>query len=79
MVTLPHHWMFGHTPRVSMGFLGLATGATVAGSLSRQGWSAELDVNDRTRAVVVAMERGSCGDGPEDQNEKNEKREDSGK
>ncbi|MFE9001706.1 response regulator [Streptomyces sp. NPDC007875] len=42
MVTLPHYWMFGRTPRASMGFLGLATGATLAGSLVRQGWSAEF-------------------------------------
>ncbi|MGA6156542.1 sensor histidine kinase [Stenotrophomonas sp. NPDC087984] len=42
MVTLPHYWMFGRTPRASMWFLGLATGATLAGSLVRQGWSAEF-------------------------------------
>ncbi|MGK5631310.1 sensor histidine kinase [Streptomyces sp. URMC 123] len=39
MVTLPHYWMFGRTPRASMGFLGLATAASLAGSWTRQGWS----------------------------------------
>ncbi|MFH9086748.1 sensor histidine kinase [Streptomyces sp. NPDC017673] len=42
MVTLPHYWMFGRTPRVSMVFLALATGSTLAGALVRQGWSAEF-------------------------------------
>ncbi|GAA1683050.1 sensor histidine kinase [Streptomyces yatensis] len=42
MVTLPHYWMFGRTPRASMGFLGVAAAATLAGSLVRQGWSAEF-------------------------------------
>ncbi|OKK04325.1 histidine kinase [Streptomyces sp. CB03234] len=42
MVTLPHYWMFGRTPRASMGFLGLATAATLAGSWYRQGWSPEF-------------------------------------
>lgn len=31
MVTLPHYWMFGRTPRASMGFLGLATATTLLG------------------------------------------------
>jgi signal transduction histidine kinase len=42
MVTLPHYWMFGRTPRMSMGFLGLAAGATLTGALAREGWSAEF-------------------------------------
>ncbi|MER6679254.1 sensor histidine kinase [Streptomyces olivaceoviridis] len=42
MVTLPHYWMFGRTPRGSMVFLALATGSTLTGALVRQGWSAEF-------------------------------------
>ncbi|WP_330355350.1 sensor histidine kinase [Streptomyces chartreusis] len=43
MVTLPHYWMFGRTPRASMGFLGLATVGTLAGSVLRQdGWTVEF-------------------------------------
>ncbi|MFI2631846.1 sensor histidine kinase [Streptomyces collinus] len=43
MVTLPHYWMFGRTPRVSMVFLGLATAATLAGSVLRDGgWTVEF-------------------------------------
>lgn len=53
MVTLPHYWMFGHTPRASMGFLGLATGATVAGSLVRQGWSAEFFGETLVSTLIV--------------------------
>ncbi|MEV6838322.1 sensor histidine kinase [Streptomyces sp. NPDC051133] len=39
MVTLPHYWMFGRTPRISLAFLGLATAGTLVGSWVRQGWS----------------------------------------
>ncbi|MFI5792618.1 sensor histidine kinase [Streptomyces sp. NPDC051677] len=43
MVTLPHYWMFGRTPRISMGFLGLAAVATLLGSwLQQGGWTAEF-------------------------------------
>ncbi|MFF0734268.1 histidine kinase [Streptomyces chartreusis] len=43
MVTLPHYWMFGRTPRASMGFLGLATVGTLAGTVLRQdGWTVEF-------------------------------------
>ena len=43
MVTLPHYWMFGRTPRASMGFLGLATVGTLARSVLRQdGWTVEF-------------------------------------
>ncbi|WP_171072654.1 sensor histidine kinase [Streptomyces sp. DASNCL29] len=53
MVTLPHYWMFGRTPRVSMGFLGLATGATLAGSLIRQGWTAEFFGETMVSTLIV--------------------------
>ncbi|MFJ9863479.1 sensor histidine kinase [Streptomyces sp. NPDC101165] len=39
MVTLPHYWMFGRTPRISLTFLGLATAGTLLGAWVRQGWS----------------------------------------
>ncbi|MFB7505484.1 sensor histidine kinase [Streptomyces broussonetiae] len=42
MVTLPHYWMFGRTPRISLAFLGLATVGTLLGSWVRQGWSGEF-------------------------------------
>lgn len=42
MVTLPHYWMFGRTPRISLTFLGLATAGTLLGSWVRQGWSGEF-------------------------------------
>ncbi|MFJ9814679.1 sensor histidine kinase [Streptomyces sp. NPDC101151] len=42
MVTLPHYWMFGRTPRISLAFLGLATAGTLLGSWVRQGWSGEF-------------------------------------
>ncbi|MFJ8114152.1 sensor histidine kinase [Streptomyces sp. NPDC096132] len=53
MVTLPHYWMFGRTPRASMGFLGLATGATLAGSLVREGWSAEFFGETLVSTLIV--------------------------
>jgi signal transduction histidine kinase len=53
MVTLPHYWMFGRTPRASMTFLGLATGATLAGSLVRQGWSAEFFGETMVSTLIV--------------------------
>ncbi|WP_435243294.1 sensor histidine kinase [Streptomyces cucumeris] len=53
MVTLPHYWMFGRTPRVSMGFLGLATAATVAGTWLRQGWSLEFFSETLVSTLVV--------------------------
>ncbi|MFI1362295.1 sensor histidine kinase [Streptomyces griseochromogenes] len=42
MVTLPHYWMFGRTPRISLVFLGLATAGTLLGGLVRQGWSGKF-------------------------------------
>ncbi|MDX2679481.1 sensor histidine kinase [Streptomyces sp. NY05-11A] len=42
MVTLPHYWMFGRTPRISMGFLGLAAVLTLLGSWLEQGWTAKF-------------------------------------
>ncbi|MFI0733282.1 sensor histidine kinase [Streptomyces sp. NPDC021225] len=53
MVTLPHYWMFGRTPRASMGFLGLATAATLAGSWSRQGWSLEFFSETLVSTLIV--------------------------
>ncbi|MFF7979922.1 sensor histidine kinase [Streptomyces sp. NPDC007901] len=53
MVTLPHYWMFGRSPRTSMGFLGFATGATLAGSLVRQGWSAEFFGETLVSTLIV--------------------------
>ncbi|MEU1401762.1 sensor histidine kinase [Streptomyces sp. NPDC005728] len=53
MVTLPHYWMFGRTPKASMGFLGLATGATLTGSLVRQGWSAEFFGETLVSTLIV--------------------------
>ncbi|WP_199815552.1 sensor histidine kinase [Streptomyces griseus] len=56
MVTLPHYWMFGRTPRASMGFLGAAAVATLAGTLSRQGWSREfLSETLVSTLIVVAV------------------------
>ncbi|MER7790031.1 sensor histidine kinase [Streptomyces sp. NPDC097640] len=53
MVTLPHYWMFGRTPRASMGFLGLATAATLAGSWSRQGGSLEFFSETVVSTLIV--------------------------
>ncbi|WP_405768767.1 sensor histidine kinase [Streptomyces sp. NBC_00080] len=56
MVTLPHYWMFGRTPRISMGFLGLATASTLLGSWLLQGWSAEfLGETAVSTLIVVAV------------------------
>ncbi|MFE6197048.1 sensor histidine kinase [Streptomyces sp. NPDC057838] len=57
MVTLPHYWMFGRTPRVSMGFLGLATVATLAATVARQdGWTVEFfTVQLVSTLIVVAV------------------------
>ncbi|WP_208637033.1 sensor histidine kinase [Streptomyces swartbergensis] len=56
MVTLPHYWLFGRTPRASMAFLGLATAATAAGSVLRQGWSVEFfTVTLVSTLIVVAV------------------------
>ncbi|MEU6549976.1 sensor histidine kinase [Streptomyces sp. NPDC046915] len=53
MVTLPHYWMFGRTRRASMGFLGLATAGTLAGSWVRQGWSAEFFGETAVSTLIV--------------------------
>lgn len=53
MVTLPHYWMFGRTPRTSMSFLGLAAAATLAGSWSRQGWSLEFFSETLVSTLIV--------------------------
>ncbi|MFD9321023.1 sensor histidine kinase [Streptomyces sp. NPDC060053] len=56
MVTLPHYWMFGRTPRISMAFLGLATASTLLGSWLLQGWSAEfLGETAVSTLIVVAV------------------------
>ncbi|MGW1026269.1 sensor histidine kinase [Streptomyces sp. NPDC002577] len=53
MVTLPHYWMFGRTPRISMGFLGLATAGTLVGSWVQQGWSAEFFGETAVSTLIV--------------------------
>ncbi|MEU2539500.1 sensor histidine kinase [Streptomyces iakyrus] len=54
MVTLPHYWMFGRTPRVSMVFLGLATAATLAGSVLRDdGWTVEFFTETLVSTLLV--------------------------
>ncbi|WP_327428727.1 sensor histidine kinase [Streptomyces sp. NBC_01236] len=54
MVTLPHYWMFGRTPRVSMGFLGLATAGTLTGSVLRQGsWTVQFFSETLVSTVIV--------------------------
>ncbi|MFI7015421.1 sensor histidine kinase [Streptomyces sp. NPDC050164] len=54
MVTLPHYWMFGRTPRASMAFLGLATAATLAASVLRQdGWTVEFFTETLVSTVLV--------------------------
>lgn len=56
MVTLPHYWMFGRTPRISMGFLGLATVTTLLGGWLQQGWTAEfLGETTVSTLIVVAV------------------------
>ncbi|MEH0578734.1 sensor histidine kinase [Streptomyces sp. B21-108] len=56
MVTLPHYWMFGRTPRISMGFLGLATASTLLGSWLEQGWTAQfLGETAVSTLIVVAV------------------------
>ena len=54
MVTLPHYWMFGRTPRASMTFLGLATAATLAATVLRQdGWTVEFFAETLVSTVLV--------------------------
>ncbi|WP_318217040.1 sensor histidine kinase [Streptomyces sp. SCL15-6] len=53
MVTLPHYWMFGRTPKASMAFLGLATATTLAGSWYRQGWSLEFFGETMVSTLIV--------------------------
>ncbi|MFJ2589779.1 sensor histidine kinase [Streptomyces sp. NPDC087538] len=53
MVTLPHYWMFGRTPRTSMGFLGLATAATLAGSWYREGGSLQFFAETMVSTLIV--------------------------
>ncbi|MEU2133677.1 sensor histidine kinase [Streptomyces sp. NPDC018352] len=53
MVTLPHYWMFGRTPRASMGFLGLATAATLAGSWYREGGSPHFFAETMVSTLIV--------------------------
>ncbi|SOR80421.1 MULTISPECIES: sensor histidine kinase [Streptomyces] len=53
MVTLPHYWLFGRTPRASMAFLGLAAAATAAASVLRQGWSVEFFTETLVSTVLV--------------------------
>ncbi|GGQ55889.1 sensor histidine kinase [Streptomyces flaveolus] len=53
MVTLPHYWMFGRTPKASMAFLALATATTLAGSWSRQGWSLEFFGETMVSTLIV--------------------------
>ncbi|MGF0171292.1 sensor histidine kinase [Streptomyces sp. Marseille-Q5077] len=54
MVTLPHYWMFGRSPRASMGFLGLATIGTLAGSVLRQdGWTVEFFSETVVSTLIV--------------------------
>lgn len=53
MVTLPHYWMFGRTPRASMTFLGLAAATTAVASVLRQGWSVEFFTETLVSTVLV--------------------------
>ncbi|MFH8764400.1 sensor histidine kinase [Streptomyces althioticus] len=54
MVTLPHYWMFGQTPRTSMAFLGLATAGTLVGCVLREdGWSAEFFSETVVSTLIV--------------------------
>ncbi|GAP50161.1 sensor histidine kinase [Streptomyces azureus] len=54
MVTLPHYWMFGRTPRASMAFLGLATAATLTASVLRQdGWTVEFFTETLVSTLIV--------------------------
>ncbi|MFF3332262.1 sensor histidine kinase [Streptomyces sp. NPDC002888] len=53
MVTLPHYWMFGRTPRASMGFLGAATVATLAGTWSRRDSSLEFFSETLMSTLIV--------------------------
>ncbi|WP_405710388.1 MULTISPECIES: sensor histidine kinase [unclassified Streptomyces] len=53
MVTLPHYWMFGRTPRTSMGFLGLATAATLTGSWFREGSSLQFFGETMVSTLIV--------------------------
>ena len=53
MVTLPHYWMFGRTPRASMGFLGLATATTLTGSQLQLGWSKDFFGETAVSTLIV--------------------------
>ncbi|MFC9506313.1 histidine kinase [Streptomyces sp. NPDC057002] len=54
MVTLPHYWLFGRTPKASVVFLGLATAATLAASVLRQdGWTVEFFTETLVSTVLV--------------------------
>ncbi|MEU4931786.1 sensor histidine kinase [Streptomyces yokosukanensis] len=53
MVTLPHYWMFGRTPRISLAFLGLATTSTLLGGWVRQGWSGKFFGETMVGTLIV--------------------------
>ncbi|MEU3889367.1 sensor histidine kinase [Streptomyces sp. NPDC029041] len=54
MVTLPHYWMFGRTPRAAMVFLGLAAAATLAGGVLRDdGWTVEFFTETLVSTLLV--------------------------
>ncbi|MFI6373784.1 sensor histidine kinase [Streptomyces sp. NPDC050546] len=61
MVTLPHYWLFGRTPRASVVFLGLATAATLAASVLRHGWTVEFFTEILVSTVLVVAVGGLIG------------------
>ncbi|WNF01569.1 sensor histidine kinase [Streptomyces luomodiensis] len=54
IVTLPHYWLFGRTPRTSIVFTGLATVSSLTGSWLRQGWSADFLSSTLVSTLIVA-------------------------
>ncbi|KUJ67777.1 histidine kinase [Streptomyces albus subsp. albus] len=53
IVTLPHFWLFGRTPRTSVVFTGLAAVSSLTGSWLREGWSAEFLSSTLVSTLIV--------------------------
>ncbi|MDG4858015.1 sensor histidine kinase [Streptomyces sp. T-3] len=55
MVTLPHFWLFGRTPRASVVFNGLAALSALIGGWFRLGWSTEFFTSAAAPTLIVVV------------------------